>query len=139
MMLFDINKFSQASCMMLHSVMDHSDNLVAKARYWIYQLLQGKGHRLAGLCFNGIGFLPIIADQVYFYKLRIELLICKKLNFYQKCNWLKRKGRFCCGSLEITGGKEGKLRKEKVNPGLDFHKIAMRYASVGFLPCPRYS
>ncbi len=42
MMLVDINRFSQAPYMMLQSILDHSDNLVAKAQYWISQHLQAK-------------------------------------------------------------------------------------------------
>lgn len=42
MMLVDINKYSQAPYMMLQSILDHSDNLVAKAQYWINQHLRSK-------------------------------------------------------------------------------------------------
>ncbi len=42
MMLIDINRFSQAPFVMLQSILDHSDDIVTKAQYWINEHLQEK-------------------------------------------------------------------------------------------------
>jgi len=42
MMLIDINRFYQAPFAMLQSILDHSDDIVTKAQYWINEHLQEK-------------------------------------------------------------------------------------------------
>ncbi len=42
MMLIDINRFSQAPFAMLQSILDHSDDIVTKAQYWINEHLHEK-------------------------------------------------------------------------------------------------
>ncbi len=42
MMLIDINRFSQAPFVMLQSILDHSDDIVTRAQYWINEHLQEK-------------------------------------------------------------------------------------------------
>lgn len=42
MMLIDMNRFSQAPFVMLQSILDHSDDIVTKAQYWINEHLQEK-------------------------------------------------------------------------------------------------
>lgn len=42
MMLIDINRFSQAPFVMLQSILDHPDDIVTQAQYWINENLQGK-------------------------------------------------------------------------------------------------
>ncbi|MBU3914762.1 helix-turn-helix domain-containing protein [bacterium] len=81
MMLIDINRFSQAPFVMLQSILDHSDDIVIKAQYWINEHLQEKIdlRKLAKYC--GITYRTLIrrfksatdeTPTLYIQKSRIE-------------------------------------------------------------------